>query len=84
LNPHPVAARANTELAQACSNVLRSSSSMDPFAGSDRDDFPEAVDEAVAGVAAMVDELVAGLEDSVREPVVADELPDVLDRDQLG
>ncbi len=32
----------------------------------------------------MVEDILVGLEDPVREPVVADELPDVLDRVQLG
>ncbi len=57
---------------------------MDPFAGSDRHDFPRLVDAAVPGVAAMVEDILVGFEDPVREPVVADELPDVLDRVQLG
>jgi hypothetical protein len=32
------------------------------------------------GLAAMVDEIVVGLEDAVREPVVAHELPDVFNQ----
>src|SRR5262249_27596094 len=32
----------------------------------------------------MVDEIVVGFEDSVREPVVAHELPDIFDRIELG
>jgi hypothetical protein len=32
----------------------------------------------------MVDEIVVGFEDAVREPVVAHELPDVFDRVELG
>ncbi len=57
---------------------------MCPLTGSDRHDFPGLVDETVPGVAAVVEDIVVGLEDSVREPVVADELPDVLDRVELG
>ena len=38
------------------------------------------VDEPVPSLAAEGDDLVIGLEDPVREPVVAHELPDVLDR----
>ena len=37
------------------------------------------VDELVPGEAAVVDDVVVGLEDAVRQPVVAHELPDVLD-----
>ncbi len=57
---------------------------MGPFAGSDRDDFPRLFDELVPSIAAVIDDILVGLEDPVREPVVADELPDVLDRVQLG
>ena len=32
----------------------------------------------------MIEDVVVGLEDPVRQPVVADELPEVLDRVQLG
>src|SRR5262245_19424476 len=32
----------------------------------------------------MVDEIVVGFEDAVREPVVAHKLPDVFDRIELG
>jgi hypothetical protein len=32
----------------------------------------------------MVDEIVVGFEDAVREPVVAHELPDIFDRIELG
>ncbi len=32
----------------------------------------------------MIDEIVVGFEDAVREPVVAHELPDVLDRVEFG
>jgi len=57
---------------------------MGPFTGSDRHDFPRLVDELVPSITAVVEDIRVGLEDPVREPVVADELPDVLDRVQLG
>ncbi len=41
-------------------------------------------DELVPGEAAVVENVVVGFEDAVREPVVAHELPDVLDRIELG
>lgn len=41
------------------------------------------MDEPVPGLAAVVDEIVVGVEDAVRQPVVTHELPDVLDRVQL-
>ena len=56
---------------------------MGPFPHPDGHDFPRSVDEVVPGVAAEGDDVVIGLEDAVREPVVAHELPDVLDRVQL-
>ncbi len=57
---------------------------MGPVPGSDRHDFPGLVDEAVPGVAGMVEDIFVGPEDPVREPVVTDELPDVFDRVELG
>ena len=57
---------------------------MRPFAQSDGHDAPGLIDELVPGVAAVVDEVVVGFEDAVREPVVAHELPDVFDRVELG
>lgn len=53
---------------------------MRPLATADGDDFPRLVDEVVPGMAAQGDDLVVGLEDTVGEPVLADELPDVFDR----
>ena len=35
------------------------------------------IDELVPSVAAMIDDVIEGLEDPVREPVFAHELPDV-------
>ncbi len=57
---------------------------MGPIPGSDGHDFPGLVDEGVPGIAAVVENILVGFEDPVREPVVAHELPDVLDRVQLG
>jgi len=37
------------------------------------------IDEFFPGVAAVIDDILVGLEDSVREPVLAHELPDILD-----
>ncbi len=56
---------------------------MCPLTGSDGHDFPRLVYEAVPGVAAVLEDILVGLEDPVREPVVTDELLDVLDRVQL-
>ncbi len=50
---------------------------MGPIAQSDGHDAPWLVDKFVPGVAAVVDDVVVGFEDSVREPIVAHELPDV-------
>ena len=57
---------------------------MGPIAHSDRHDGPGLIDELVPGLAAETDDIVVGLEDPVGEPVVAHELPYVLDRVQLG
>ncbi len=57
---------------------------MGPISGSDGHDIPGLVDQPVPGKAAVVEDILVGLEDPVREPVVAHELPDVLDRVQLG
>lgn len=57
---------------------------MRPFAVSDGHDAPGLVDELVPSLAAVVDDVVVGGEDPVRQPVVAHELPYVLDRVELG
>src|SRR5437899_10146821 len=57
---------------------------MCPIAQADGHDCPRLVDEAVPGKAAVIDDVVIGLEDAVGEPVVADELPNVFDRVELG
>ena len=54
------------------------------MAQSNGHDAPGLIDQLVPSVAAMVDEIVVGFEDSVREPVVAHELPDIFDRIELG
>ncbi len=56
---------------------------MRPFSQPDGHDDPGLFDEAVPGVAAMVEDIVIGRENPVREPVFGDELPDVLDRVRL-
>jgi len=45
---------------------------------------PGLVDKLVPSVAAVVEDVVVGLEDAVRQPVVAHELPNVLGWIQLG
>ena len=57
---------------------------MRPLAQSDGHDAPGLVDKLVPSLAAVIDEIVIGFEDAVREPVVAHKLPDVLDRVELG
>src|SRR5438477_2508255 len=48
-----------------------------PIAAGNGDEFPGLVDERIPGEAAMVDDIVEGLEDTVRQPVCPHELPDV-------
>ena len=57
---------------------------MRPVAQSDGHDPPGLVDEAVPGVAAVIDDVDVAGEDTVRQPVVPHELPDVLHHVQLG
>ena len=57
---------------------------MYPLAQAEGHDAPGLVDEGVPGVAAVVEDVCVGAEDPVREPVVAHELPDVLDRVEFG
>ena len=57
---------------------------MCPLAHADGHDAPRLIDEIVPGEAAVVDDVVIGFEDAVREPVIAHELPDILDRVELG
>lgn len=56
---------------------------MGPLPHADGHDAPWLIDEVVPGEAAVVDDIVVGFEYSVRQPVVAHELPDVLDRVEL-
>ena len=51
---------------------------MCPCAHTDGHDAPWLVGEAVPSEAAMVEDVVVGFEDAVRQPVVAHGLPDVL------
>ena len=57
---------------------------MSPLAQSDGHDAPRLIREAVPCEAAMVEDVVVGFEDAVRQPIVAHELPDVFDRIELG
>ena len=54
------------------------------MAQADRHDAPRLVDKLVPGEAAVIDNVLVGREDAVRQPVVTHELPDVFDRVQLG
>ena len=56
---------------------------MRPLAQPDGHDFPGTVHECVPSIAAVVDDIVVGFEDAVREPVVAHILPDIFDRVEL-
>ena len=42
------------------------------------------MEESVPGVAAVVDDVVVGFEDAVRQPVLPHELPDILLRVEFG
>ena len=57
---------------------------MCPRPHSDGHDAPRLIGEAVPSEAAMIEDVVVGFEHAVRQPVVAHELPDVLDRVELG
>ena len=57
---------------------------MGPIAQPDGHDDPRLIDERVPGVAAVVEDIVVGQEHAIGEPVVADELPDVLDGVEFG
>ncbi len=56
---------------------------MSPVSQADGHDDPGLVDELVPSVTAMINDLLVGPEDPVRQPVVTNELPDVLDGVQL-
>jgi hypothetical protein len=57
---------------------------MRPIAQSDGADAPWLIDKFVPGFAAMIEQVFIGCEDSVREPVVAHELPDVFGWVEFG
>ena len=57
---------------------------MGPLPEADGHDAPRLIDELVPGVAAVINDIVVRGVDTVRQPVVAHELPDVLDGIQLG
>ena len=48
-----------------------------PVAPRDGHDLPGLIDECVPSVAAVVDDIVEGFENSVRQPVLPHELPDI-------
>ena len=54
-----------------------------PIGQPDGHDPPGLIRELVPCCAAVVDEIVVGFEDSVGEPVIAHELPDIFDRVEL-
>jgi hypothetical protein len=56
---------------------------MCPLSHSNGHDAPGLIDELVPGIAAVPDDIVIGLEDAVGEPVISDELSDVLHHVQL-
>ena len=53
-------------------------------AGSDGPDGPRLIDELVPCSAAEGEDVLIGIENAVGEPVLTHELPDVLDRIELG
>ena len=57
---------------------------MGPIAQTDGHDAPGLIDELVPGGAAMIDDVIGGCEHAIGEPVVAQELPGVFGRVQLG
>ncbi len=48
-----------------------------PIAAGDGHNFPRLLDERVPGEAAVIDDVVEGFEDPVRQPVRTHELPDI-------
>src|ERR1700722_3684144 len=64
--------------------VLRMTTRGPIFPRSDGHDGLGLIDEPVPGVAAMIDDIAARSEDAVGQPIVAEVLPDVLSRVQLG
>jgi hypothetical protein len=56
---------------------------MSPIAEADRHDGPGLVDELVPGMAAVIEDGAIGGEHSVGKPVIAQELPNVLNRVEI-
>src|SRR3954452_11296453 len=56
---------------------------MGPVARAERHDAPGLIDEPVPGETAVAEDVAVGREDPVRQPVLAHELPDVLNRIEL-
>jgi hypothetical protein len=50
---------------------------MFPTTAGEISEGPRLVDQVVSGKAAVIEDVVIGLEDAIGEPVLADELPDV-------
>ena len=59
---------------------LRRSETMGPLSAADGHDAPRLINELVSGLAALADDVVMRGKDAVVEPIVAHELPDVIDR----
>ena len=57
---------------------------MRPIAQADRHDGPGLIEKLVPGVAAVLDDIGLGGEHPIGEPVVAQILPDILGRIELG
>jgi hypothetical protein len=55
-----------------------------PIAAGDGHDSPGLIDERVPCIAAMIDDVVDAFEDSVRQPILSHELPDILLAVELG
>ena len=55
-----------------------------PIAVGDGHDFPGLVDQGVPGVTTVIDDIVERFKDTVREPVLPHELPDVFLAVELG
>ncbi len=57
---------------------------MSPCSQAERHDAPRLIGETIPCETAMIEDIVVGFEDAVRQPVLAHELPDVLDRVEFG
>src|SRR5262249_39520215 len=55
--------------------ILRLSTYGCPIAARDGHDFPRLIDKRIPGVAAVIDDVVEGFENSARQPVLPHELP---------